>query len=604
MKAGGVVWGLLLLMICRNADAQNIPLHTWQTHFSYLSARQIVAVNDQIFCATQNGFFRFNPDDKAFQTYSKINGLNDTGIGALAYNPADSILLLAYRNGNMDLLYLNAESDITEIENWPVLAVAGGLPENKQINKVTFAENKAYLCTNFGIVVLNAANRQVLETYRYIGKAGSEVSVTDVAFTADSMYAVTNEGTLRASLSASVNRQYFASWTNISREIVAVTTRNNLLYAAFAGKGIYKNTNTGWKTVLASTSSISHLSTHADEILVTADSQVISIDLQDRSTASTSPLFTSLQQVIKEGNRLWIADLKKGLLGNFTGSFQSFIPETGDTTLLPKNDSIITDLAGLTWTRLPADLGGGILVRDAAQNKQRLLSTSIGNGSLPSNAINSLALDEDGYIWFASDRGVGYFITDNVINSSRLDAVLPVFGNRKLFSTERCTAICVEPGNRKWIGTRAGLYLFNADGSEMVQKFTESDSPLPSAQIDGLEFEPASGLLYVDTPNGMVSYRSGASAPAAGLSAVTIFPNPVRPGYGGYVGIKGLVGNATVKITELSGRLIFETKSRGGTASWNLNDYTGKRARGGIYMVLVVNEDGSEKFAGKLAVID
>jgi hypothetical protein len=102
----------------------------------------------------------------------------------------------------------------------------------------------------------------------------------------------------------------------------------------------------------------------------------------------------------------------------------------------------------------------------------------------------------------------------------------------------------------------------------------------------------------------MVSYRSNSTQPSESLSAVTIFPNPVRPGYGGEVGIKGLMNESVVKITELSGRLIYETTSQGGTASWNLNDYTGRRARGGIYMVFIVSGDGTEKLAGKLAVID
>jgi hypothetical protein len=102
----------------------------------------------------------------------------------------------------------------------------------------------------------------------------------------------------------------------------------------------------------------------------------------------------------------------------------------------------------------------------------------------------------------------------------------------------------------------------------------------------------------------MVSYRGNSTQASENLSSVTIFPNPVRPGYGGAVGIKGLMNESVVKITELSGRLIYEARSQGGTASWNLNDYTGRRARGGIYMVFIVSGDGTEKLAGKLAVID
>ncbi len=119
-----------------------------------------------------------------------------------------------------------------------------------------------------------------------------------------------------------------------------------------------------------------------------------------------------------------------------------------------------------------------------------------------------------------------------------------------------------------------------------------------------MKFEGSTGLLFVDTPNGMVSYRSDASTPSENLSLITVFPNPVRPNFEGILGVKGLIDNATVKFTDLSGRLVYETRSQGGTASWNLNDYTGKRVRGGIYLIIIVSSDRSEKMAGKLAVIN
>ena len=207
-------------------------------------------------------------------------------------------------------------------------------------------------------------------------------------------------------------------------------------------------------------------------------------------------------------------------------------------------------------------------------------------------------------MWFASAKGVGYFIPDDVLDATRVDAILPIYGQRRLFNNEECTALAVEPGNRKWIGTRTGLYLFNADGTELIRKFTSADSPLPADIINALRFEAGTGLLFIDTPAGMVSYQSDAKAAAEHISRITIFPNPIRPGYSGNVGISGLTGQSTIKITDLSGRLVFETRSEGGLASWNLNDYTGRRARAGIYMVFVVSADGTEHQAGKLAIIN
>jgi hypothetical protein len=54
-----------------------------------------------------------------------------------------------------------------------------------------------------------------------------------------------------------------------------------------------------------------------------------------------------------------------------------------------------------------------------------------------------------------------------------------------------------------------------------------------------------------------------------------VFPNPVPPGYGGTITIRGLVNNAIVKITELDGKLVYQTRALGGQAIWNGRNYKG-----------------------------
>ncbi|WAC11830.1 PorZ beta-propeller-like domain-containing protein [Dyadobacter pollutisoli] len=594
------------MLIAPASRGQNVPLGHWENHFNYLSAQHVLQVKDRIFCSTYNGLFSVNPTDQETKTWSKSDGLTDTGVSSMAFNSEDNLLLLAYRSGNLDLLFLNEKSEPESIELWSILNETQGLPSNKDIKQVIFRDDLAYLCTNFGIVVLNPKLRQVEETYRYIGTNGAQAAVSGIAISADSLYAITSQGLLVTSMASTVNRQYFANWKLIitPAATVSVTSRGNTIYAGFLGKGVFQSLNGSWKLVYPSDSKRYSITNSDDRIIITLDNRIVVLDKDDKPTLINDLLFKTLSEAIETSpGTLWAADQKNGLLASTASDFKTTSPAQSDTTISPRKDSVILDLEGLTWARLPTYLGGGILVKNA-QNQQRVLSTSIGNGTLPSGVINSISIDQDGYIWFASDKGVGYIIPQDVLGAARVDAILPVYGERRLFSNEKCTAIATEPGNRKWIGTRTGLYLFNSDGTELVQKFTSEDSPLPSSQINALDFDAATGTLYIDTPAGMVSYRSNSTQASENFSAVTIFPNPVRPGYGGDVGIKGLMNDSVVKITELSGRLIYETRSQGGTASWNLNDYTGRRARGGIYMVFIVSGDGTEKLAGKLAVID
>lgn len=606
-KAGTIMLFLALLSGPSRILGQALPLGQWQSHFNYLSAQEVVQIGARVYCASYNGLFSIEMASGESKTLSKADGLSSTGIGAMGYLPASNLLLLAYRNGIIDFVYLNEQSEPDQIDTWDLLNTTQGLPADKDIRRIVFRENLAFIATSFGILVLDTQLKQVKETYRYIGPGGTQAAITDLAFSGDSLFALTSQGLLATSMRDDVNRQYFANWKPVTTPgvISGIAFFSGAIHTAVSGKSVFKYENGGWKLVYTSGSGNLRILDAGDLLTVTTGTSIFTLDKLYAAQTFSSPLFKNVRSGIRtESAKFWIADRTSGLITNQDSDFKSVSPAQGDTTISPRPDSVITDLNGLSWTKLPESLGGGIMVSNPDGSRKKVLSTSLGTGTLPASKINSLALDQDGYVWFASARGVGYLVTDGVLEAPRVDAILPVYGQRRLFNNEECTALAVEPGNRKWIGTRTGLYQFNADGTELVKRFTAADSPLPSDDIRALRFEPETGLLFADTPAGMVSYQSDATAPAERLSGITIFPNPVRPGYSGNVGIKGLTSQSSVKITDLAGRLVFETRSEGGMASWNLNDYTGRRARAGIYIVFVVSADGSGHEAGKLAIIN
>jgi flagellar hook assembly protein FlgD len=84
---------------------------------------------------------------------------------------------------------------------------------------------------------------------------------------------------------------------------------------------------------------------------------------------------------------------------------------------------------------------------------------------------------------------------------------------------------------------------------------------------------------------------------------VEIYPNPVTSNFSGEIVINGLVNNAIVKITDVSGKLVKQTRANGATATWNARDVNGSRVQTGIYLVFSSNADGTETFVGKIAII-
>ncbi|MES2733462.1 MAG: two-component regulator propeller domain-containing protein [Bacteroidota bacterium] len=283
-----------------------------------------------------------------------------------------------------------------------------------------------------------------------------------------------------------------------------------------------------------------------------------------------------------------------------TNQWESFaFTQTGSNNPL----GILIDDNGFKWLRLDPKSTGGILVFDEKTQRSRYLGTASGNGELPNPNVRSMAMDKEGQIWVGTDDGVAVFFNTSAVFTGGYSAFTPIFNTRRLLNDEFITAIKVDGGNRKWIGTRNGLWLFNAEGSELVVNFTTKNSPLLSNNITDIEIESTTGEVFIATDQGLLSYRGSATEAESKHTQVKVFPNPVRPNFDGLVGISGLAANSMVKITDAAGRLVYETRANGGTATWNVHDYRGNRAETGIYLIFSASDDGSETFIAKLAVV-
>lgn len=133
--------------------------------------------------------------------------------------------------------------------------------------------------------------------------------------------------------------------------------------------------------------------------------------------------------------------------------------------------------------------------------------------------------------------------------------------------------------------------------------FTSENSFLPSNTILELAYDGQSGVLFVLTEEGLVSYQTNSSAPLSSNSQVTIYPNPITASYDGDLIISGIVGDALIKFATVEGIILYETQANGSTASWDLIKFNGERLLNGIYLVFVTDLNGLEKWVGKFAIV-
>jgi flagellar hook assembly protein FlgD len=69
------------------------------------------------------------------------------------------------------------------------------------------------------------------------------------------------------------------------------------------------------------------------------------------------------------------------------------------------------------------------------------------------------------------------------------------------------------------------------------------------------------------------------------------------------VSVSGLVTNNWIKITDISGNLVFQTRADGGQVSWNGRDLKGQRVATGVYLVLSTSDLGEETVAAKILFV-
>ena len=260
--------------------------------------------------------------------------------------------------------------------------------------------------------------------------------------------------------------------------------------------------------------------------------------------------------------------------------------------------------------------GGGLLVFDengtwgTGDDLKKKLTSGEGNGNLPSNEVVCLAEDKDGEIWVGTDKGIAvFYCPEQVFSSSGCEAqqiYIEQDGHTQLLlETEVVTAIAVDGANRKWIGTmNSGVYLMSTDGTQQLEHFTKDNSPLLSDEIRSIVIHPKTGEIFFGTADGIISYRNDATEGLEDYTDVYVFPNPVQPGYEGPIAITGLVENADVKITDINGGLVYQTKALGGQAIWYGKNFKGENAHSGVYLVFCTNEDGSKTFITKILKVN
>ena len=122
---------------------------SWKSHLAYHDVQNICEAGNNLFVLASNDLYQYNKNDQSITTYDKVNGLSDTHITHIAWNPQAKRLIIIYQNSNIDLIDTNG--NVTNIS----ALYSKTMTEDKTVSQITIDGIYAWLHCSFGYVKVN-----------------------------------------------------------------------------------------------------------------------------------------------------------------------------------------------------------------------------------------------------------------------------------------------------------------------------------------------------------------------------------------------------------------------------------------------------------------
>lgn len=155
---------MFVVMLCSAVLVQaQQAVGQWQLYPSKSTTPGVIyeSTGDEVYYMSGSNLFSFDKSTSEIETYNTGNYLSDSGIKNIYYNYDNDYLMIVYNNSNIDLIFNDRSViNIPDINNTIMMS-------SKAINDVVFGDNKIYLATDFGLVILNDSKYEVYESYIY-----------------------------------------------------------------------------------------------------------------------------------------------------------------------------------------------------------------------------------------------------------------------------------------------------------------------------------------------------------------------------------------------------------------------------------------------------
>lgn len=324
--------GLLFSFLgyCHLVQAQ-VAVGQWREHLPYGETIDVADGGTKIYCATPFAVFSYDKTDNSIERISKVNLLSGSDVTSIAFDKVTGTLLVGYNSGSIDVIRGSSSFPLNDIAQSSLLA-------NKRVNAFFIQDGFAYVCTGFGVVVVDINRLEVRETWFLEGQ-NNLLRVNDITTDGLHWYASTGSGIFKAN----VNNAFlvsFEAWERIDElplefgEYNSVDIVDNLLYAVrengFEDElWVADKDELNW-TIVPGFESSQLVDFHYKNGLITIASfnrcRVFQPDfslVEERFFVRSQAMFPR-GVVMDDAGKVWIANERNGLFG--------FIPDNNSAT--------------------------------------------------------------------------------------------------------------------------------------------------------------------------------------------------------------------------------------------------------------------------------
>ncbi|MBR5240892.1 MAG: hypothetical protein IKW05_03035 [Muribaculaceae bacterium] len=180
-----VLFTVISLLVFISTIFSQSEMFEWQTYSAFDNPQQVVEGDEYIYILSDGYLYSYDKKYAELAEMNRDNYLYDSEISLIKYDTEKDMLVVAYKNSNIDIIYKNNTYNIPYIKE-EIMNIS------KTINNINFAPSRdeIYVSTDFGIVIINSKKFEIKTTFKLSEK------VVDATFFDDKYFMVDGEKNL------------------------------------------------------------------------------------------------------------------------------------------------------------------------------------------------------------------------------------------------------------------------------------------------------------------------------------------------------------------------------------------------------------------------